>query len=85
VGYHHKAALGIPNDITSIALPPYASELDPIETVWQHLRQNVLSYRILDDDEQIVDACADTWNARVALPERQRSITRRSRATAVKR
>lgn len=84
-GYHHKAAIKIPNNITLIALPPYAPELNPIENVWQYLRQNFLSHRILDDYAQIVDACADAWNALVALPERLRSITQRSWATAVKR
>jgi hypothetical protein len=50
-----------------IALPPYASELDPSQYVWQYLRQNILSHRILDDYEQIVDACAEAWNVPVAL------------------
>jgi hypothetical protein len=77
VGYHHSAALNIPNNVTLIALPPCAPEIDPI--------QNVVSHRILDDDAPIVDACADAWNARVVLAERLRAITRRSWATAVKR
>jgi hypothetical protein len=59
VGYHHKAALSIPNNITFIALPTHAPELDPIEYVWQYLCQNVPSHWIVDDCAQIVDACAD--------------------------
>ena len=37
-GYHHKAAIRIPDNITLIKLPPYSPELNPIENVWQYLR-----------------------------------------------
>lgn len=82
-GYHHKAAIRIPDNITLIKLPPYSPELNPIENVWQYLRQNFLSHRILDDYDQIVDACSDAWNALVALPDQLRSITDREWAKAV--
>ncbi len=82
-GYHHKAAITIPDNITLITLPPYSPELNPIENVWQYLRQNFLAHRIFDDYDQIVEACASAWNALVATPERLRTITSREWAKAV--
>lgn len=82
-GYHHKAAISIPDNITLLTLPPYSPELNPVENVWQYLRQNFLSHRILDDYDEIVDACCSAWNALVNMPQRLRSITFRPWAKAV--
>jgi transposase len=82
-GYHHRAAITIPDNITLLTLPPYSPELNPIENVWQFLRQNFLSHRILDDYDAIVTACCDAWNALIAIPERLRSITTRHWAKTV--
>ena len=40
-----------------LRLPPYSPELNPVENVWQFLRQNFLSNRLYDGYEAIVDAC----------------------------
>jgi len=82
-GYHHRAAIRIPDNITLLTLPPYSPELNPVENVWQYLRQNFLAHRILDDYDQIVDACSEAWNALVAMPDRLRSITDRAWAKTV--
>ena len=37
-GWHRSQALRVPGNITSMALPPYASTLDPIENVRVYLR-----------------------------------------------
>ena len=65
-------------------LPPYAPELNPVENVWQYLRQNFLSNRVFDSYDAIVDACCQAWNALMALSSRLRSITERDWAKTVK-
>jgi hypothetical protein len=61
-GYHTAADLKVPDNITLMPLPPYAPELNPVENIWQYLRQNKLSNTIYDDYEAIVDTCCEAWN-----------------------
>ena len=70
--------------LTLLPLPPYSPELNPVENVWQYLRQNQLSLRVWPDYEAIVDTCCRAWNALMAMPERLASITRREWAKAVR-
>ena len=77
-GYHQLGCkLTVPENIALLHLPPYSPELNPVENVWQYLRQNFLSNRVFEDYEAIVDVCCKAWNALMALPERIRSITQR--------
>ena len=50
-------------------LPPYAPELNPAENVWEYLRDNILSMRIWNTYEAIVDTCCQAWNFLMARPE----------------
>jgi transposase len=75
--------LRLPPNISLLHLPPYSPELNPVENIWQFLRQNFLSNRVYDNYQAIVDACCAAWNALIDLPERIRSITERSWAIAV--
>jgi hypothetical protein len=82
-GWHGAANLAIPDNLTLLPLPPYSPELNPVENVWQYLRQNQLSLCVWPDYEAIVDTCCRAWNALMAMPERLASITRREWAKAV--
>lgn len=78
-GWHQQGGLlRVPNNLTLLAPPPYAPELNPVENVWQYLRQNQLSNRVFDSYDTIVDACCSAWNALMAAPERIASIATRS-------
>ena len=83
-GWHQTGGrLVVPANLALLHLPPYSPELNPVENVWQYLRQNFLSNRVFENYEAIVDACCDAWNALMALPERIRSITERDWAKTV--
>ena len=58
-------------------LPPYSPELNPVETLWQYLRQNNLANRVFDNYDEIVDVCCTAWNSLMAMPQRLASITLR--------
>ena len=73
-GWHASAALKVPDNISLLKLPAYSPELNPVENVWQYLRQNQLSNRVFDGYDAIVDACCDAWNALTAEPGRIQSI-----------
>ena len=61
-GRHIARDLDWPDTITSLHLPPYSPELNPIERVWLYLRERFLSHRLVNAFDAIVDACCDAWN-----------------------
>ena len=77
-GWHQTGdKLNVPDNISLLKLPAYSPELNPVENIWQYLRQNQLSNRVFDCYEAIVDACCDAWNALTAEPGRIQSIATR--------
>ena len=56
-GWHQTGGkLRVPDNISLLPLPPYSPELNPVENVWQFLRQNQLSNRVFETYDAIVDA-----------------------------
>lgn len=45
-GWHLSGKLAVPANITLLPLPPKCPELNPVENVWQFMRDNWLSNRI---------------------------------------
>jgi hypothetical protein len=82
-GWHGAGDLTVPDNLTLLPLPPRSPELNPVENVWQYLRQNRLSLRVWPDYDAIVATCCEAWNALMATPDRLASITRREWAKAV--
>ena len=78
-GWHQPGdRLKLPANVSLLHLPPYSPQLNPVENVWQFLRQNYLAHRVLDTYDDIVQACCDAWNALTCIPSRIRSIASRS-------
>ena len=73
-GWHTSAKLHIPANITIVPLPARSPELNPVENVWQFMRDNWLSNRVFDSFDDIVDHCCDAWNKLVDQPWRIMSI-----------
>jgi transposase len=81
-GWHRTGGrLRWPDNISLHKLPPYSPELNPVENIWQFLRQNRLSNIVFENYEAIVDACCTAWNALAAEKGRIKSIATRSWAT----
>src|SRR5438552_19162961 len=55
--------LVVPANITIIALPPKCPELNPVENIWQFMRDNWLSNRVFQSYDDIVDHCCFAWTA----------------------
>jgi transposase len=81
-GWHMTEKLKVPKNLTIILLPSRSPELNPVENIWQYLRQNWLSNRIFDSYDAILDAGCDAWNRLIAQPQTIRSIGMRDWAHA---
>jgi transposase len=73
-GWHLSNRLKVPANITLVPLPAKAPELNPVENVWQFLRDNWLSNRIFASYEAILDHCCAAWNKFTDQPWRIMSI-----------
>lgn len=77
-GWHTSPRLRVPANISLLPLPRYSPELNPVENIWEYLRQNWLSHRVWDGYDAIVEACCDAWTRLMRVPEQVASITTRS-------
>ena len=66
--WHTTPKLKVPRNITLLFLPSKAPELNPVENVWQFMRQNWLSNRIFLDYDDIVAHCCEAGNKLVDQP-----------------
>ncbi len=82
-GWHTTGKLNVPKNITIILLPSRSPELNPVENIWQYLRQNWLSNRVFPTYEAILDAGCQAWNKLIAQPETITSIGMRKWAHIV--
>jgi transposase len=74
-GWHAKSKeLVVPSNITLITLPPYSPELNPMENVWEFLRDNRFGAQVWKNYGEIVRACSKAWNWFVSDPLRIASI-----------
>ena len=73
-GWHTTGALEMPDNITPLFLPPRSPELNPVENIWQYLRQTYLSNRVFETYDAILDAACDAWNRLIDTPWKIMSI-----------
>ena len=73
-GWHTASELRVPENLTLVFLPPYSPELNPIERLWLHLRDNRLSHCVFQTTDGIVDSCCEAWNWLIAETGRIRSL-----------
>ncbi len=74
-GWHRAAALRIPKTIRLILLPPYSPELNPVEHVWEHLRENVFGNATFESLDDVVDVLCDGLKEIEQQPDLVRSMT----------
>ena len=77
-GWHMTPKLAVPENISIVPLPPKCPELNPVENVWQFIRDNWLSNRIFTSYTDIVDHCCHSWNKLIDQPWRIMSLGMRS-------
>ncbi|HIG41921.1 MAG TPA: IS630 family transposase [Gammaproteobacteria bacterium] len=73
-GWHTTDKLLIPSNITLLPLPPRAPELNPVENIWQFMRDNWISNRVFKSYDEIITISAEAWNKLIDQPWRIMSI-----------
>jgi len=81
-GWHGAKDLKIPHNITLLPLPPRSPELNPVENIWQFMRDNWLSNRVFRSYKDILNHCCYAWNQLTQQPWRIMSIGLRDWAHA---
>ena len=61
-GWHVSSKLKVPSNITLVPLP------DPVENVWQFMRENWISNRVFTSYPDILDHCCAAWNKLIDQP-----------------
>ena len=74
-GWHHSQDLQMPSNLRLLFLPAYAPELNPVEHLWDDLREKSFHNRVFDSIKSLEDhlelALADFEKS----PIRTKSIT----------
>ena len=81
-GWHGAKELEVPDNITLLPLPPRSPELNPVENIWQFMRDNWLSNRVFKSYKDILDHCCHAWNQLTQQPWKIMSIGLRDWAHA---
>lgn len=77
-GWHTPDTASLLPNVSLIKLPPYSPELNPMEQVWQWLRQHCLSNRVFNGYEDIVDQVSHAWNDFIADMARVKNLCSRN-------
>ena len=73
-GWHFSKTLETPNNIALLPLSSKSPELNPVENIWQSMRDNWLSNRVFSSYNDIVDHCCFAWNQLIDQPWKIMSI-----------
>ena len=76
-GWHMKGKLDVPGNISIVALPDKCPERNPVQNIWQFMRDNWLSNRVFTSHDNIVDHCCEAWNRLIDQPWHIMSIGHR--------
>ncbi len=82
-GWHRSKSLEIPDNVSLLRLPPYSPELNPVETVFQFLKQGNFANQVFATAEVVKDRVEEVWNDFARTPGRIASLGKRSWAKLV--
>ena len=74
-GWHRANALKIPDNMAIIFLPPYSPELNPVEHIWDSVREDGFSNAVFNSIEAVEDQLAKSLTALERDPAKVASMT----------
>ena len=75
-GFHMSQKVTVPANVTLIPLPPYSPQLNPIEKLWQYLRQHHWANRVYEGYDHLRQAANEAWQKVCLNPGKIKSICR---------
>jgi transposase len=73
-GWHKSGSLMIPNNLRLLSLPPYSPELNPVEHIWDDLREKEFHNKVFDSIDSLEDHLEKALHEMENDHERIRSI-----------
>ena len=73
-GWHLARDLDIPPTIRLLHLPPYSPELNPVEVLWKHLRENYFGNLVMKSLDEVEDRLVEAMHDLIQHPEIVRSL-----------
>lgn len=74
-GWHRANELRIPKTMKLHFLPPYSPELNPVELLWDHLRENHFSNRMFESLDEVEEVLCRGLSTLIKEPELVHSMT----------
>jgi hypothetical protein len=73
-GWHRAQALQVPANIRLIEQPAYSPEVNPVEHIWEELREKYLHNRVFPSLDPLIELLCQGLNALADDQERLRSL-----------
>lgn len=73
-GWHGSKELVIPENIRLISQPAYSPEVNPVEHLWEELREKFLSNRVFSSLDLLIEVLCRGLNELTDDPQRLRSM-----------
>lgn len=73
-GWHHSKELLVPANIRLIEQPAYSPEVNPVEHLWEELREKYLHNRLFSSLDSLVEVLCQGLNELTEDKERLRSM-----------
>ena len=74
--WHCSQELIIPENMRLVLQPAHSPELNPVEHLWEELRENHFYNKVFDSIDAVMDKLCEGLNELMSAPERLRSVTR---------
>lgn len=74
-GWHRARALKVPDNMALIFLPPYSPELNPVEHIWESIRENWFRNEVFNSIVGVENQLEKALAALESDPESVRSLT----------
>ena len=74
-GWHESKALKVPETIRLLAQPAYSPEVNPVEHMWDELREKQFHNRVFNSLDEVEETLIEGLLPAQADPEKVRSMT----------
>ena len=75
-GFHTSHKVTVPKNVTLIELPAYSPQLNPVEKLWQYLRQHYWSNRVYQGYDHLRQAANQAWKKVCLNPAKIKTVCR---------